>query len=104
MQQERLYLQPSLTLSDVAERLHTNKTYVSKMVNQTYKMGFPELLNILRVDYAQRYIRSHPDAWQEEIAKACGFLSASSFNSTFKRISGFTPKVWTARKDSIAGR
>lgn len=104
MKQERLYLQPSLTLGDVAERLHTNKTYVSKMVNQTYKMGFPELLNILRVDYAQRYIRSHPDASQEEIAKACGFLSASSFNSTFKRISGFTPKVWTARKDSMAGR
>ena len=104
MQQESLYLQPSLTLNDVAERLHTNKTYVSKMVNQTFKMGFPELLNILRVDYAQRYIRSHPDASQEEIAKACGFLSASSFNSTFKRISGFTPKVWTARKDSIAGR
>ena len=23
---------------------------------------------------------------------------------SFKRISGFTPKVWTARKDSIAGR
>ena len=104
MQQERLYLQPSLTLSDVAKRLHTNKTYVSKMVNLTYKMGFPELLNILRIDYAQRYIRSHPDASQEEIAKACGFLSASSFNSTFKRISGFTPKVWSARKDSIAGR
>ena len=104
MMQERLFLQPSLTLSDVAERLHTNKTYVSKMVNQTYKMGFPEVLNILRVDYAQRYIRSHPDASQEEIAKACGFLSASSFNSTFKRISGFTPKVWTARKDSMAGR
>lgn len=104
MHQESLYLQPSLTLSDVAERLHTNKTYVSKMVNQTYKMGFPELLSILRVDYAQRYIRSHPDASQEEIAKASGFLSASSFNSTFKRISGFTPKVWKARKDSIAGR
>ena len=104
MQEERLYLQPSLTLSDVAERLHTNKTYVSKMVNQTYKMGFPELLNILRVDYAQRYIRTHTNASQEEIAKASGFLSASSFNSTFKRITGFTPKVWTARKDSFSGR
>ena len=104
LQQERLYLQPGLTLGDVAERLHTNKTYVSKMVNQTYKMGFPELLNILRVDYAQRYIRNHPDVSQEEIAKACGFVSASSFNSTFKRISGFTPKVWLARKDSISGR
>ena len=100
MQRERFYLQPSLTLSDVAERLGTNKTYLSKMVNQTYKVGFPEMLNILRVDYAQRYIRQHPDASQEEIAKASGFLSASSFNSTFKRITGFTPKVWTARKDS----
>ena len=100
MLRERLYLQPSLTLGDVAERLETNKTYLSKMVNQTYKVGFPEMLNILRVDYAQRYIRSHAGASQEEIAKASGFLSASSFNSTFKRITGFTPKVWTARKDS----
>lgn len=99
MMDEQLFLQPSLTLSDVAERLHTNKTYVSKMVNQYYKLGFPELLNILRVDYAQQYIRSHPNASQEEIAHASGFLSASSFNSTFKRISGFTPKVWAARKE-----
>jgi len=100
MQQERLYLQPGLTLADVAERLQTNKTYLSKMVNQTYKMGFPELMNILRIDHAQRYIRTHPKASQEELANACGFLSASSFNSTFKRITGFTPKVWTARKES----
>ena len=99
MMDEQLFLQPSLTLSDVAERLHTNKTYVSKMVNQYYKLGFPELLNILRVDYAQQYIRSHPKASQEEIARASGFLSASTFNSTFKRISGFTPKVWAARKE-----
>ena len=104
MLSDRLYLQPGLTLDHVAEKLHTNKTYVSKMVNQTYKLGFPELLNILRVDYAQRYIRKHAEASQEELAKACGFLSASSFNSTFKRITGFTPKVWTARKDSLSGR
>lgn len=99
MMDEQLFLQPSLTLSDVAERLHTNKTYVSKMVNQYYKLGFPELLNILRIDYAQQFIRSHPNASQEEIARASGFLSASTFNSTFKRISGFTPKVWAARKE-----
>jgi AraC-like DNA-binding protein len=104
MREKRLYLQPGLTLGDVAARLGTNKTYVSKMVNQTYKMGFPEMLNILRIDYAQRYIRAHADASQEEIAQACGFMSASSFNSTFKRITGFTPKVWNARKDSISGR
>lgn len=100
MLEEQLFLQPGLTLTDVAERLNTNKTYISKAVNQTYKLGFPELLNVLRVDYAEQYIRKHPRATQEEIAKASGFLSASSFNSTFKRITGFTPKVWSASKRS----
>ncbi len=100
MMEEKLFLRPSLTLSDVAERLHTNKTYVSKMVNRSYNLGFPEVLNILRVDYAEHFIRKHRDATQDEIARACGFLSASSFNSTFKRITGYTPKVWAARTSS----
>lgn len=96
MMEEQLFLQPSVTLADVSERLHSNKTYVSRMVNQNYDMGFPEVLNILRVDYAEHYIRKHPEANQEDIARACGFLSASSFNATFKRITGLTPKVWAA--------
>ena len=96
MKEEQIYLKPGLSLSDVAERLGTNKTYISKMVNNTYNMGFPELLNILRVDYAEHYIVLHKDAKQDEIAEACGFFSASSFNNTFKRITGMTPKMWVA--------
>ena len=38
MVNEKLFLQPSLSLDDIAERLHTNKTYVSKLVNNTYKV------------------------------------------------------------------
>ena len=100
MLNEQLFLQPSLSLADVADRLRTNKTYVSKLVNNTYNMGFPELLNTLRVDYAQQYILSHRDAKQEEIASACGFLSASSFNNIFKKITGVTPKVWLVGFDN----
>lgn len=96
MVKEQLFLQPSLTLGDVADRLHTNKTYVSKLVNNTYNLGFPELLNTLRIDYAEQYIITHKDAKQDEIATACGFLSASSFNSIFKKVTGVTPKVWIA--------
>lgn len=94
MLNEQLFLKPSLTLTEVADRLRTNKTYVSKLVNNTYNLGFPELLNTLRVDYAQQYLMNNPDAKQEEVATACGFLSASSFNSIFKKITGMTPKVW----------
>ena len=94
MVDEELFLQPGLQLVDVAERLHSNKTYVSKLVNSTYNIGFPELLNTLRVDYAEQYILSHRTARQDEIAKACGFQSASSFNNIFKKVTGMTPKVW----------
>lgn len=91
---EQLFLQPSISLQDIAERLHTNKTYISKLVNNTYNMSFPEFLNTLRIDYAKQYIKNHPNAKQEEIARACGFLSASSFNNIFRKITGMTPKTW----------
>lgn len=96
MMDEHLFLHPRLTLDDVAERLNSNKTYVSKLVNNTYNLGFPELINTLRIDYAEQYILSHRVAKQEEIAQSCGFLSASSFNTTFKKVTGMTPKVWIA--------
>lgn len=99
MLEERLYLKPGLSLGDVAERLGSNKTYISKMVNNTYNLGFPELLNILRIDYAEHYIMLHKNAKQDEIAEACGFFSASSFNNTFKKITGMTPKVWVASQE-----
>ena len=97
MKGEKLFLQPRLTLDDVAEKLGTNKFYVSKLVNNTYDMGFPELINTLRVDYAEQYILKHRDAKQEEIARNCGFISASSFNTIFKKVTGTTPKVWLAQ-------
>ena len=99
MLNEQLFLKPGLSLGEVADKLHTNKTYVSKLVNNTYNLGFPELLNTLRIDYAEQYILTHKNAKQTEVAEACGFQSASSFNSIFKKVTGMTPKVWIASLD-----
>ena len=96
---KQLFLRPGLSLQYVADILKTNKTYVSKMVNNAYNLGFPELLNTLRVDYAQQYLIRHPEAKQSEVATACGFLSASSFNIIFKRIAGQPPKLWVASNE-----
>ena len=104
MQEEQLFLRPSLSLGEVAEKLNTNKTYVSKMVNNTYNLGFPELLNTLRIDFAQQYILNHRGAKQDEIARECGFLSASSFNNIFKKQTGVTPKMWLAAYHQKEGR
>ena len=99
MRDEMLFLKPGLSLDDVAEKLDTNKFYISKMVNNTFNMGFPEVVNILRVDYAEQYIMNHPDAKQTEIAQECGFFSASTFNTIFKKVTGMTPKMWVAAKE-----
>jgi AraC-like DNA-binding protein len=97
------YLEPGLTLGDVAERLHSNKTYVSRLVNITYNLAFPDLINTLRVDHAQQYIILHRNARQNEIATACGFTSASSFNNIFKKVTGMTPKIWLATLEHTPG-
>ena len=98
MTADKLFLQSGLTLADVAERLDSKPAYISKLVNKTYRLGFPELLNTLRVDYACKYLLEHPDARGEQVARESGFLSASSFNNCFKRIIGQTPKLWLASR------
>lgn len=100
MNDKKLFLQPNLTLEDVADILHSNKTYVSRMVNNSFGQGFSELMNRMRVDYAKEYILSHRSARQSEIARNCGFLSASSFNTVFKKVTGTTPKIWLASTDN----
>ena len=100
MVDKKVFLRPKLTLDEVADELHSNKTYVSKMVNNTYGVSFPELVNTLRVDYAEQYILSHREAKQSEVALNSGFLSASAFNTVFKKVTGVTPKVWMASNDS----
>lgn len=98
MTADRLFLRSGLTLADVAQRLDSKPAYISKLVNKTYRLGFPELLNTLRVDYACKYLLEHPDARGEQVARESGFLSASSFNNCFKRITGQTPKLWLASR------
>ncbi|MBP5336961.1 MAG: AraC family transcriptional regulator [Bacteroidales bacterium] len=95
--EEKAFLEPGLTLQPLAARLFTNKTYLSRLINDTYHLSFPELLNTVRVDYAQRYMREHPGARQDEIARASGFLNAPTFSRVFKRIAGTTPKTWAER-------
>lgn len=91
---DQLFLMPGITLSLIAERLNTNKTYLSRMINSTYNLAFPEYLNALRIDYAEQYILHNRGVRQSEVAKACGFSSPSAFNNTFKKITGMTPKAW----------
>lgn len=93
---EQLFLRQGLKISDIASMLETNRTYVSRLVNNTYNMSFSDYINTLRIDYAEQYLLHHRDARLLDLAVACGFPNASAFNNVFKKITGFTPKTWLA--------
>lgn len=94
MVERRLFENPRLTLSDVAEGLNTTTKTVSKIVNEGFKMNFNDFVNNLRVEEVKRRIENgdHKLSTLLGIALDCGFNSKATFNRAFKKSSGVSPK------------
>lgn len=91
---ERVFLEPALTVEDVALRLHSNRTYVSCMISKEFGMNFRDYIANLRIEHAIKYMKSNPSATQEEVAQASGFSGASTFNKKFRQLKGVSPRQW----------
>ena len=79
------YLNPHLTIADVAENCGYGRTYVSRVL--TNEMGgFFHYVNTLRLQYANKYREEHPYATQDEVATASGFSSRQAFYAVRKRM------------------
>lgn len=94
MEEHKVYLQPNLRIDDVARLMATNRSYLSEMINKEYKMSFSSYINSLRIQYAKNLMLSDKDLTQDKIAEQSGYLNASSFNRSFKSLTGLTPKSW----------
>ena len=95
---EQPFLRQGIKLSDIAAMLETNRTYISRLVNSSYGMSFTDYVNTLRIEYSKQYLLENRNARQSDIAAACGFPNAPSFNSIFKKATGMTPKIWLATR------
>ena len=98
MEAEELYLKHDLTLTYVADRLGVFKDELADYIDYKYGMSFQNYINMLRINYAEQYILAHDRVTQKDIALACGFSGASSFNSAFSKQTGVTPKIWKDRQ------
>jgi PAS domain S-box-containing protein len=92
MTEEELFKVPGLTLSDLAEKLDTNKTYLSQVINSEYG-NFNEYLNKLRVIEACRLIQHglDPKFSIDHLYSKVGFSSRTTFYATFKKFTGVSP-------------
>lgn len=103
MRQEKPYLDPSITLNDLAEMLSIPARQLSQVINDSLKQNFFDLISSYRIEEAkQRLLDSnHRDKTILEILYDVGFNSKSSFNSLFKKKTTMTPSEF--RKNGSQG-
>ena len=89
------YRKPGLTLQDVAQQIHTNRTYLSEYINTVYQQSFRDWIAGLRIEYAKRLMLEQPHLKMLEISVASGFLSLSHFTKTFSEKENCSPARWS---------
>lgn len=95
------YLRPGLTIKELADTLHTNRTYLSGYINTSLNTTFRDWITRLRIDYAKQRMTNHPEQKIAEIAEASGFMSQSHFMKTFKDKEGCSPAKWKKAQKTI---
>lgn len=83
----------AVTLQDVADHLHLNPSYFSRIFKRSSGSTFKEYLTKVRVEEAKRLLRN-TDYPLLDIAIGVGFDNQSYFTSVFKRLTGLTPKQY----------
>ena len=89
---DKLYLQLDLKITDVADRLRTNRTYVSRVLKEQMGTTFADYINSQRIEYACQLMNQQPQLSATDVAIQSGFSSLSSFYRNFKLYKGCTPK------------
>ncbi|WGH76549.1 helix-turn-helix domain-containing protein [Tenacibaculum tangerinum] len=91
------FLDSKINLQLLADRLDTNTSYLSKVVNQYKKASFSNYINQLRVDYAVEKLKKDV-LWRKytikAIAEEVGFKNAEAFSKAFYKFSGIKPSYF----------
>ena len=92
----KLYLNPDLSLKDLASYLELPTNYVSQLLNQGFNKNFSEYVNTFRVnEFKERaLLEENKDLTIMAVAYDSGFNSKTVFNTFFKKIEGITPNTY----------
>jgi AraC-like DNA-binding protein len=96
MNEEKIFTNPDLKLSSLAEELGLPSHQLSKLINEKFGKSFSDLVNEYRVkEFIKRLNETQYETFTiYGIALDVGFNSKSSFNSAFKKITGMTPSEY----------
>lgn len=100
---EKIFLDADIRISDVADRLSTTKNHLSKAIGIKTGKNFCQLLHSYRVREAMRLYTANQKLSINQLCKMVGFNSMTTFNTAFGRNTGYTPAEWCKnfKKNSI---
>ena len=96
MKEKELFRDSNLTLARVAKRLSVPARDLSGAINRVTGENFSRFINGHRIAYAQGALLE-TDLPVTEVMFEAGFLSKSSFNTEFRRVTGMTPSQFRTR-------
>lgn len=96
----KIYIHPDLRITMVSESIGTNRTYISRLINEEFDMNFNEFVNKYRIEEAKQLLccENHTAFTMEHIAEKSGFGSLASFSRVFKELEGTTPGKYRSEK------
>lgn len=95
MHEERLYLDPNLSLQKLARHVRVPPNHASQTINERLGASFFDYVAHWRIDAAKPAIAAGASTVLE-IALEVGFNSRSTFYKAFRRETGMTPKAYRA--------
>jgi AraC-like DNA-binding protein len=96
---EAIYKNPDLKITHLSEKLHTNRTYISKHINTQFSCTFSDFVNRYRIEEAKRLLTEDSSKTYSlnYISEKSGFGSMGSFMRVFREIVGVTPGQYRER-------
>jgi AraC-like DNA-binding protein len=93
MSEEKPFLNPALTIQDVSNDIQIPVRDLSLLINHKLEQHFYDFINAYRIENAKNILKdtSKSKVTILEILYEVGFNSKSSFNTAFKKHTGFTP-------------
>ncbi|HMB62714.1 MAG TPA: helix-turn-helix domain-containing protein [Eudoraea sp.] len=95
MEREQPFVNPDLSVNQIAHSLGVSSRELSQVINQTFNKRFFDFVNSFRIEAAKKLLADRSNHMTvQEIMYSVGFSSKSSFNTIFKRKTNKTPTAF----------
>jgi AraC-like DNA-binding protein len=93
MEEDKTYIDPELSLRNLAAILNIQEKYISEVINKLKRQNFSDYVNSYRISYAKSLLKNpeNKDKTMLYVLFESGFNSKTTFNNSFKKIVGCTP-------------